>query len=106
MPTITFIQANGTEHTVTFDPGKTLMQAAVDNLVPGIQADCGGYCNCATCHCFVEPPWEATLPAPEQPEQDMLTCAIDPQPNSRLSCQIVLTEAMSGLVVRLPVSQT
>lgn len=106
MPNITFIEHNGAQHAVDAKSGQTLMQAAMDNLVPGILADCGGYCNCATCHCFVDPAWVAALPSPDQPEQDMLACAIDPQSNSRLSCQIVLTDAMDGLVVRLPASQT
>lgn len=106
MPKVTFIEHNGAQHTVDAKSGQTLMQAAMENLVPGILADCGGYCNCATCHCFVDQAWIAALPSPGQPEQDMLACAIDPQDNSRLSCQIVLTDAMDGLVVRLPASQT
>ncbi len=106
MPKILFIEANGREHAVEAQAGQSLMQAAIDNMVPGILADCGGYGNCATCHCFIDPAWAGTLPVPEPLEQDMLACAIDPQDNSRLSCQVRLTDALDGMVVRLPVSQT
>jgi 2Fe-2S ferredoxin len=106
MPKILFIEASGQEHMVEAKAGQSLMQAATDHLVPGILADCGGYCNCATCHCYIEPAWAASLPAPDSMEKDMLDCAIDPQDNSRLSCQVQITDAMDGMVVRLPVSQT
>lgn len=86
-------------------PGQSLMQAATENMVPGVLADCGGYCNCATCHCYVEDSWLDKLPAAASEEQEMLSCAIDPRENSRLSCQIQLTADLDGLVVRLPESQ-
>lgn len=106
MPKILFIEASGQEHTVDAKSGQSLMQAAVDNMVPGILADCGGYGNCATCHCYIDPAWTAALPTPEPLEKDMLDCAIDPQDNSRLSCQVLLTDALDGMMVRLPRSQT
>lgn len=106
MPKITFIEHSGTTHEVEAEAGKTVMQAATENLVPGILADCGGYCNCATCHCYVDADWQDRLPSPDDMEKGMLDCALDVEPTSRLSCQIVVTDAIDGLVVRLPKSQT
>jgi 2Fe-2S ferredoxin len=106
MPRITFIEHDNTEHTVEAQAGQSLMQAAIDNSVPGILADCGGYCNCATCHCYVDDVWAAKIAPAQQAELDMLGGAIDAQSNSRLGCQIELTSELDGLVVRLPVSQT
>jgi 2Fe-2S ferredoxin len=105
MPTITFIEFNGKEHTVAAEVGQSVMQAAMNNMVPGIVADCGGACSCATCHLYVEPTWEAKLQPPVQTEKDMLDCALHVQPNSRLSCQIQVTPELDGLVVRLPEAQ-
>jgi ferredoxin, 2Fe-2S len=105
MPKITFIDHDNTEHTVDANDGQSLMQAAIDNSVPGILADCGGYCNCATCHCYVDDMWTAKIPPAQQAELDMLSGAIDANNNSRLGCQIRLTNDLDGLVVRLPVSQ-
>lgn len=106
MPKITFIEHDNTVHTVNAVAGQSLMQAAIDNSVPGILADCGGYCNCATCHCYVDDTWVARIPPVQNSELDMLSVAIDAQRNSRLGCQIQLTNDLDGLVVRLPVSQT
>ncbi len=106
MPKIKFIEANGTEHVVEAKEGQSLMQAAVSNLVPGIVAECGGFANCATCHAYIDEAWLSKLPPPEQNEKDMIDCAFHIQPNSRLSCQIDVTPALDGLVVRLPISQT
>ncbi len=106
MPRITFIEANGKEHVVEAKAGQSVMQAAMDNLVPGILAECGGYANCATCHVYVAEPWLPKLPTADGTEQAMLDCAYHLQPNSRLSCQLKVTPALDGLVVRLPVSQT
>lgn len=105
MPQLTIIEFNGTEHRLDTDAGKSVMQAAVDALVPGIMADCGGSCSCATCHCYIDEAWLDRLPGPESAERDMLECALDPQPNSRLSCQLHMTPQADGLVVRLPRSQ-
>ena len=105
MSTLTIIEFNGTEHRLAAEPGKSVMQTVIDALVPGIMADCGGSCSCATCHCYVDESWVARLPEPESTERDMLECALDPQQNSRLSCQIRITPQTDGLVIRLPRSQ-
>jgi ferredoxin, 2Fe-2S len=105
MPKITFIEFSGKEHVLEAEAGKSLMQAAIDAMVPGIMADCGGSCSCATCHCYVDEAWISRLPAIQSAEQDMLECALEPQANSRLSCQIRITQQVDGLVVRLPQSQ-
>lgn len=105
MPTITYIEHDGTRYRVELDPGTTVMQGAIDHGVNGIVADCGGACACATCHCYVDPAWLEQLAEPGAIEMQMLECAVDPQDNSRLSCQIDVTDALDGLVVRLPASQ-
>ena len=105
MPKVTFIEHNGTVHTVDAEIGKSLMEAAVGNAVPGIDADCGGACACATCHVFVEPEWEAKTGARTEAESAMLNFAAEVQPNSRLSCQIPVTAELEGLVVRMPEGQ-
>lgn len=105
MPMLTIIEFNGKEHRLEADIGKSVMQSAIDALVPGILADCGGSCSCATCHCYVDDDWFERLPAAESTEREMLECALDPQPNSRLSCQIRVTPQTDGLVIRLPKSQ-
>jgi len=105
MPAIKFIESNGTEHTVQAQVGQSVMQAAVDNRMPGILGDCGGSCSCATCHAYVEEEWIPHMPAPESYEQEMLTCALDVRPESRLTCQIHVTPELDGLVIRLPETQ-
>jgi 2Fe-2S ferredoxin len=107
MPRITFIGHDGTAHQVEAPAGLSLMRAAVNNNVPGIDADCGGECACATCHVYVDRSWlERTgLPAPGSMEESMLSFAAVREPNSRLSCQITMTEALDGLVVRMPEGQ-
>lgn len=105
MPTITLIENNGTEHTVTGEVGQSIMQAALNAMVPGIQGDCGGACSCATCHAFVEENWISVLPKMEDMEADMLDFASERQDNSRLTCQLTLDESMDGMVLRLPESQ-
>jgi ferredoxin, 2Fe-2S len=107
MPQIIFIEHNGTEHSVQATAGKTVMQAAVDNNVPGIDADCGGECACATCHVYIDPAWLNTigLPAAGSQEASMLSFAAVTQPDSRLSCQLQVTDALDGLVVRMPEGQ-
>ena len=105
MARITFIQPDGTENTVDAEPGMTVMEAAVKNSVPGIAAECGGACACATCHVYVQEEWREATGHPEQMEEDMLDFAFDIRPESRLSCQIKVTEELDGLVVRMPKSQ-
>jgi 2Fe-2S ferredoxin len=105
MVKITFIQNNGTVQTVDAQPGMTVMESAVKNMVPGIDADCGGACACATCHVFVEPQWIETTGKRSEMEEDMLDFAFDVRDNSRLSCQIKVTDSLDGLVVRVPEKQ-
>jgi ferredoxin, 2Fe-2S len=105
MPTIKFIEHNGTEHDVTAEVNRSAMQAASDHMIPGIIADCGGNCSCATCHVYVDPAWASKLGSPSDQEQAMIECALHVQTNSRLSCQINVTPELDGLVLRLPESQ-
>lgn len=105
MPEITFIEYNGDRYTVDVPVGGSVMEAARLNSVPGIEADCGGACACATCHVYVADEWCPVVGGPSGDEQDMLQCSNDPNESSRLSCQIRVTEALDGLVVRLPQSQ-
>jgi 2Fe-2S ferredoxin len=105
MVKITYIQHNGTSQSVDAQPGMTVMEAAVKNMVPGIDADCGGACACATCHVFVERDWLEPTGKRSDMEEDMLDFAFDVRDNSRLSCQIKVTEQLDGLVVRVPEKQ-
>lgn len=107
MPNVTYIEYDGTAHTVDVPAGLSVMRGAVDNNVPGIDADCGGECACATCHVYLEPEWLAKIgtPAPGSQEASMLSFAAVAQPNSRLSCQITMTDELDGLVVRMPEGQ-
>jgi 2Fe-2S ferredoxin len=105
MPAITFIAHDGTTTTLDVPVGTTVMRAAVDNGVGGIDGDCGGLCACATCHVFVDPAWTAAVGPQSADEASLLDLAPDPQPNSRLGCQIEITAALDGLVVRMPKSQ-
>jgi 2Fe-2S ferredoxin len=94
------------QHTLQGKPGQSLMQAAVDANVPGIEADCGGLLTCGTCHVFVREPWASQLPVPDADEQGMLDFTATPRrPNSRLSCQIQLRPELDQLTVDLPDSQ-
>jgi len=105
MPKITYIDQNGTKREVDVPLGWSVMEGAVKNLVPGIDADCGGACACATCHVYVDPAWVEKLPAKEDMEETMLDFAQDVKPTSRLSCQIKVTPELDGLVVTTPKSQ-
>jgi len=105
MPKITYIEHNGTEHTIDVDTGLTVMEGAVRNLVPGIDADCGGACACATCHVYVDPAWAAKTGAREAMEDSMLDFADNVEDTSRLSCQIKVTDELDGLIVRMPQHQ-
>lgn len=105
MPVITYITFDGISHQVEAPSGTSLMQAAVDNGVPGIDADCGGGCACATCHVFIEPDWAERTGSAEPMESSMLQLAEGVSASSRLSCQITLDDSHDGLVVRMPESQ-
>ncbi len=105
MPKITYIEHNGKAHEVDAAVGQSVMEAAIKHAVPGIDADCGGACACATCHVYVDPAWQAKTGEAGVMEQSMLDFANDLEDNSRLSCQIKITEDLDGLVVRLPKSQ-
>ena len=105
MPTITYLSHSGSTTSIQAAIGMTVMRAAVMNGVPGIDAECGGSCACATCHVIVDPAWAVRLPPPSANEADTLDLVLDPQPTSRLSCQIEITAALDGLVVTTPESQ-
>lgn len=105
MPKITYIEFDGTPRTVEGEVGSTLMETAIKNSVPGINAECGGACSCSTCHVYVDEAWEKATGTPGPIEEDMLDFAVDLRPNSRLSCQIEVTEALDGLTVRTPERQ-
>ena len=106
MAKVTFITHDGQSHVVDIAPGWSLMEGAVKNRVPGIDADCGGACACATCHVYVDPMWLPALPPKGDIEEAMLDfAAMAGAPNSRLSCQIRMTSDLDGLVVRMPESQ-
>ena len=102
---ITFIEHAGAVHDVEAKPGLSVMEAAVKNNVPGIDADCGGACACATCHVYVDPDWMARTGARSAMEESMLEFAEGVETNSRLACQIRISDDLDGLVVRLPESQ-
>jgi 2Fe-2S ferredoxin len=105
MAKITFIQHNGTESTVDGVTGMSVMEAAVKNQIPGIDADCGGACACATCHVYVEPEWMGKAGSRNAMEEDMLDFAFDVRENSRLSCQIKISDGLDGLRVKVPEKQ-
>lgn len=105
MPKITFIEDDGTTHVVEASVGQSVMEAATTNLIPGVIGECGGSCSCATCHVYVEQPWFDQLPPADEMEQGMLEGAVEPGPQSRLSCQIKITEEMDGLTARIPSGQ-
>ena len=105
MPKVTFIAHDGTRSTVDSAVGTSLMQAAVDHNVRGIDGDCGGQCACATCHVFIDAPWSALTGPRTSNENDMLNFAAELRDSSRLACQIKLTEALDGIVVTMPEGQ-
>src|ERR1700688_1956623 len=105
MPKIVFIEHNGTEHVVEGVVGRSVMQAAVENFVPGIVADCGSSWRCGPCHGFADARWRAAIPAVQADEQSLLEGLLDTESSSRLTCQIEITPSLDGLVVRLPRSQ-
>ena len=105
MPKITYIEHNGKSHTVEVPTELTVMEGAVQNDIPGIDADCGGACACATCHVYVDEKWFNKLAKKEDAEEDMLDAAFEPNRSSRLSCQITVTNELDGLVVKMPLKQ-
>ena len=105
MAKITYIQHNGKSHTVEVKNGLSVMEGAVQNNIPGIDADCGGSMACATCHVYVKEEWFNKLTKKEDGEEDMLDMAFEPKKNSRLSCQLMVTDQLEGLVVNLPEKQ-
>jgi 2Fe-2S ferredoxin len=105
MAKITYIENDGTEHVIDVKPGLSVMEGAVKNNIPGIDADCGGACACATCHVYVDDAWRDKTGTASAMEESMLDFAEDVEPSSRLSCQIKVTDALDGLIVRMPASQ-
>ncbi|WP_018148689.1 2Fe-2S iron-sulfur cluster-binding protein [Henriciella marina] len=105
MPTITYIDHDGTERPIEAKNGETVMETAIKNSVPGIDADCGGACACATCHVYVDQAFMDKVGQPEEMEQSMLDFAENVQENSRLSCQIQISNELDGLKVTTPESQ-
>ena len=106
MPKITYIDSTGSQKTIDVANGLSVMEGAVQNNIPGIDADCGGGMACATCHVYVKEEWFNKLSKIEDGEQDMLDMAFEPKKNSRLSCQIIVTDELEGLVVTTPSKQT
>ena len=105
MPVINYIEFNGSEHSVQVPTGVSLMQGAMDNMIQGIVAECGGCCVCCTCHCMIDPAWTATAGTAADDESELLEMLDTREETSRLSCQVKVTDAMDGMVVRLPESQ-
>jgi ferredoxin, 2Fe-2S len=105
MPKVTYIGYTGTEHEIELPSGLSVMQGAINNGIAGIDADCGGECACATCHVYVDPRWLEKVGPRGSQEAAMLDFTALAQPNSRLSCQIEMTDQLDGLVVNLPEAQ-
>ena len=105
MPKITYIEHNGKSHQIEVANGLTVMEGAIQNNIPGIDADCGGSCACATCHVYVDEKWFIKLPKKDSAEEEMLDMAFEPKKFSRLSCQLTVTNELDGLVVKMPSKQ-
>jgi len=105
MPKVTYIESNGAVHEANLPAGFSVMEGARRDGIPGIDADCGGACSCGTCHVYVDEAWTERVGPPGANEKDMLEFAIDPKPNSRLSCQIQVSPELDGLIVFLPIAQ-
>ena len=105
MPKIKYITSNAEVHTIEVQSGLTVMEGAIQNDIPGIDADCGGGMSCATCHVYVNKEWLDKLPTKEDGEEDMLDMAFEPKKNSRLSCQLIVSDTLDGLVVNIPSKQ-
>ena len=106
MSKITYNDSSGNSKTIDVENGLSVMEGAVQNNIPGIDADCGGGMACATCHVYVKEEWLNKLDKPEDAEQDMIDMAFEPKKNSRLSCQIIVSDDLDGLVVDMPEKQT
>ena len=106
MPKITYKDNSGSSKTIEVEKGLSVMEGAIQNDVPGIDADCGGSMACATCHVYVEEKWLNKLPKAEEAEEDMIDMAFEPKKNSRLSCQIIITDDLDGLIVTTPKQQS
>ena len=106
MPKITYIEHDGKTHTIEVASGLSVMEGAVQNDIPGIDADCGGSMACATCHVYVEEKWLDKLPKAEDAEVDMIDMAYEPKKNSRLSCQLIVSDELEGLTVTTPEKQS
>ena len=106
MPKITFIEHSGKKQTIEVENGLSVMEGAIQNDIPGIEADCGGSMACATCHVYVEEKWLDKLPKAEEGEIDMIDMAFDPKKNSRLSCQLIVSDELDGLKVTTPEKQS
>ena len=106
MPKITYKDKSGNSKTLEVEKGLTVMEGAIQNNVPGIDADCGGSMACATCNVYVEEKWLDKLPKAEEGEVDMIDMAFEPKKNSRLSCQLIVTDEMDGLEVTTPEKQS
>ena len=106
MPKITYRDNKGNSKTIDVENGLTVMEGAIQNDISGIDADCGGSMACATCHVYVEDSWLNKLPKAEDAEQDMIDMAYKPNKNSRLSCQIIVSDEINGLTVTTPEKQT
>ena len=105
MAKIKYIEHDGKEHEIDVVNGLTVMEGAIQNGIPGIDADCGGGCACATCHVYVDKKWFNKLSKKENAEQDMLDVAFEPNSFSRLSCQIIVSDELDGLVVKMPLKR-
>lgn len=105
MPVINFIEFDGSKYSVEVAEGANLMQGALDNMIEGIIAECGGCCVCCTCHCMIDPQWKDAAGSITSGEDELLEMLSERQDNSRLSCQVTVTASMEGMVVRLPESQ-
>ncbi len=102
MAKITYIEFDGTPHVVDVSSGMSVMEGAINNDIPGIEAECGGACSCATCHVYVDSAWVEATGSRQHIEADMIECAMDLQETSRLSCQIEVSDELDGLIVRMP----
>ena len=105
MPKITYITDDNQNHSIEVQNGLSVMEGAVQNDIPGIDADCGGGMACATCHVYVKDEWFDKLPTKEDGEEDMLDMAFEPKKNSRLSCQIIVSDELDGLTINIPSKQ-
>ena len=106
MPKITYIEHNGKSHTIDVANGLSVMEGAVQNNIPGIDADCGGSMACATCHVYVKEEWFDRLPKKEDGEEDMIDMAYEPKKYSRLSCQLTVSDELNGLIIHMPEKQS